>query len=182
MKSRKNNAVPEIPNKKAVASWLVSHTMLSFRQIADFCSIHSSEIDIISSKDLINGVMPFDPRGTYVSSDAIAASEGDEALPLEFLPEFLQVSAISKSQKTKPYSSKAQKRDRLDSVLWMVSFYPSVPDSVVAKLLRSTKSTVQKIRDNSYEQIGSLEAKSPVAIGLCSQNDLEKVLSKYDNQ
>lgn len=176
MNNKKKN--PIIPNKIAVASWLISNTKLTFEQIADFCSMHKAEVSSISRRDTINGVFPFNPVPSYTTEDLISESE-ESGSPLLFSDKYMKIYQISSKVKVKPYSSKAQKRNRLDAALWMVSFYPLVIDTAIARLVRSTKSTVGKIRARTYKDMSSLESKSPVTAGLCSQGEFDKVLSKY---
>ena len=56
--------------------------------------------------------------------------------------------------------------------------YPNeLSDSQIAKLVGSTKNTVNAIRNGTYRE-AVLETKSPMDIGLCSYEELERVLNR----
>ena len=65
---------------KATAVWLVDNTTLSFKQIADFCSMHELEVQGIADGDVATGVKGFDPVGNN-QLDAIEIDRG-QADPL----------------------------------------------------------------------------------------------------
>ena len=46
---------------KATAVWLVENTTLSFQQIAEFCGLHSFEVQGIADGEVAIGIVGFDP-------------------------------------------------------------------------------------------------------------------------
>ena len=46
---------------KATAVWLVENTALSFEQIADFCGLHSLEVNAIADEEVVFGMQGMDP-------------------------------------------------------------------------------------------------------------------------
>ena len=60
----------------------------------------------------------------------------------------------------------------------MVRNHPEVPDSQIAKLLGTTKTTIQSIRDRSHWNAANLQPQDPVGLGLCTQIDLDAVVRK----
>ena len=49
-------------------------------------------------------------------------------------------------------------------------------DSQICKLVGTTKPTIAKIRDGEHSDMSELKPKNPVAIGLCTEKDLENAL------
>ena len=55
-------------------------------------------------------------------------------------------------------------------------------DSQIAKLVGVTKNSVTSIRNKSYWNYNSLNAKDPVAMGLFTQKDLLEALQKAERR
>ena len=55
----------------------------------------------------------------------------------------------------------------------------NVPDSKICRIIGTTKKTIQSIKDRSYWNIQNLRAQNPAELGLCSRQDLEKLVIKY---
>ena len=53
------NDKPFMP--KATAVWLVENTKISFKQIADFCSLHELEVKGIADGDVARGIKAYNP-------------------------------------------------------------------------------------------------------------------------
>ncbi|MHA7873554.1 MAG: cell cycle transcriptional regulator TrcR, partial [Hyphococcus sp.] len=72
----------------------------------------------------------------------------------------------------------SKRQNRPDAIAWMVRNHPEVPDSQIAKLLGTTKTTIQSIRDRSHWNAANLQPQDPVGLGLCTQVDLDAVVRK----
>ena len=72
--------------------------------------------------------------------------------------------------------------DRPDSILWLTKNYPHLSDGQICKLVGTTKNTVNLIRNRTYWNFSSLDAKDPVAISLCSQLELQKEVDKANRK
>ena len=46
---------------KATAVWLIENTALSFKQVAEFCQLHSLEVQAIADGEVSLGMQGFDP-------------------------------------------------------------------------------------------------------------------------
>ena len=46
---------------KATAVWLVENTTLTFKQIAEFCSLHELEVKGIADGDVAKGIKAYNP-------------------------------------------------------------------------------------------------------------------------
>ena len=51
-------------------------------------------------------------------------------------------------------------------------------DSQISKLLGTTKPTIQSIRDRTHWNIANIQPVDPVALGLCTQIDLDATVQK----
>ena len=60
----------------------------------------------------------------------------------------------------------------------MVRNHPEVPDSQIGKLLGTTKTTIQSVRDRTHWNAANLQPQDPVGLGLCTQIDLDAVVRK----
>ena len=57
-------------------------------------------------------------------------------------------------------------------------FHPELSDGQVAKLVGTTKPTIESIRDRTHWNSNNLTPQDPVALGLCSQVDLDAEVKK----
>ena len=89
---------------------------------------------------------------------------------------------VSPERKNVKYTPLSKRKDRPDSVLWLVKNFSQLSDGQVAKLVGSTKGTVSLIRKRTYWNLSGLTAKDPVILGLCSQIQFEKAVEKADRR
>ena len=167
---------------KATAVWLVQNTTLSFKQIANFCKLHELEVKGIADGDVAKGIKAYNPilagQLTREEIDICSKDHGKE-LKLNKKNEDVLVSSERKKAKYTPLS---KRKDRPDSVLWLVKNFSQLSDGQIAKLVGSTKGTVSLIRKRTYWNLSSLTAKDPVILGLCSQLQFEKAVEKANRR
>ncbi len=162
---------------KATAVWLVDNTTLSFKQIADFVGLHELEVQGIADGDVATGVKGFDPiANNQLTQEEIEKAEKDplHKLTLKFNP-----AAVGEEKRRGPrYTPLSKRQDRPNAILWLVKFHPELVDSQIAKLVGTTKPTIQSIRERTHWNISSMEPVDPVALGLCKQSELDAVVQK----
>jgi hypothetical protein len=158
---------------KATAVWLVENTALSFDQIADFCKLHPLEVKAIADGDAAQGIKGLDPVLTgQLTREEIADAEAHPdhhlhiADPKVRLPEAPQ-------KKGPRYTPVSRRQDRPNAILWLVRNHPELKDSQIMRLVGTTKSTIQAIRDRTHWNSANLSPLDPVTLGLCSQTDLD---------
>ena len=162
---------------RATAVWLVDNTTLTFRQIAEFCGMHELEVQGIADGDVATGVKGFDPI-TNNQLDAVEIQRA-EADPLHNLKLKYNAAAVGEEKRRGPrYTPLSKRQDRPAAILWLVKFHPELTDSVIGKLVGTTKPTIQSIRTRSHWNIGSIQPIDPVALGLCKQSELDAVVQK----
>jgi len=76
------------------------------------------------------------------------------------------------------YTPVAKRQDRPDAIAWLLKVHPELQDTQVAKLVGSTKSTVQSVRDRSHWNMQNVRPRDPVTLGLCSLKDLNDAVDK----
>tara|TARA_Y100001970_G_C14176359_1_gene827239 strand:+ start:438 stop:1067 length:630 start_codon:yes stop_codon:yes gene_type:complete len=167
---------------KATAVWLVQNTTLSFKQIANFCNLHELEIKGIADGDVAKGIKAYNPilAGQLTREEIDTCSKDHEkSLKLNKKNEDVLVSSERKKAKYTPLS---KRKDRPDSILWLVKNFSQLSDGQIAKLVGSTKGTVSLIRKRTYWNLSSLTPKDPVILGLCSQLQFEKATEKANRR
>lgn len=73
--------------------------------------------------------------------------------------------------------SPSQRSDKPNAVAWILKNCPEITDAQICKLVGTTKPTIQSIRDGSHRDMMNIRPKNPVAIGLCTEKDLEKAIA-----
>ncbi|WP_278922880.1 MULTISPECIES: DUF1013 domain-containing protein [Pseudophaeobacter] len=162
---------------KATAVWLVDNTTISFKQIADFVGMHELEIQGIADGDVAAGVKGFDP----VTNNQLTQDEIDkaEANPLYKLKLKFNAAAAGEEKRRGPrYTPLSKRQDRPNSILWLVKFHPELSDGQIAKLVGTTKPTIQSIRERTHWNISNMQPIDPVALGLCKQSELDAIVQK----
>ncbi|PID36329.1 MAG: cytoplasmic protein [Rhodobacterales bacterium] len=162
---------------KATAVWLVDNTTISFKQIADFCGLHELEVQGIADGDVAAGVKGFDPiANNQLTQEEIDKAEKD---PLHKLKLKFYAAAVGEEKRRGPrYTPLSKRQDRPNSILWLVKFHPELTDGQIAKLIGTTKPTIQAIRERTHWNIQNMEPIDPVALGLCKQIELDTVVQK----
>lgn len=160
---------------RATAVWLVENTTLTFRQIAVFCEIHELEIQAMADGDVgsnIRGISPID--NGQLTWDEIHRCEKDITANLK--AEELECNAKLRNLKAKKVLSPSQRQEKPNAVLWVLKNYPSIKDSLICKLIGTTKTTIDAIRKGTHRDMANLKAKDPVSIGLCSETDIDNAV------
>ena len=83
-------------------------------------------------------------------------------------------------QKGAKYTPLSKRADKPNGIYWLIKHYPNLPDSKICKIIGTTKKTVQSIRDRTYWNIQGIRAQNPQELGLCSREELQKIIDKYN--
>ena len=166
--------LPQMP--LATAVWLVDNTTLTFRQIADFVGMHELEISGIADEEVAIGIKGADPIVRHqLTAEEIKRCEDDPIARLKLVKREL---APEPKKKTPRYTPVSKRQDRPSAIAWLVRYHPEMEDSQISKLLGTTKPTIQAIRDRTHWNIANIQPVDPVALGLCSQIDLDAAVQK----
>mgnify|MGYP000568359253 CR=1 FL=1 len=165
----------------ATAVWLVENTSLTFKQIADFCKLHEVEIQGIADGEVAKGIVGYNPIiSGQLTEEEIKLSSSDDNRPLNIIDEEIEVK--NTENKIKKYVPLSKRQDKPDSALWLLKNHSMLKDSQIAKLIGITKNSVSSIRNKSYWNYNSLNAKDPVAMGLFTQKDLLAAIEKAERR
>ena len=165
----------------ATAVWLVENTSLTFKQIADFCKLHVVEVQGIADGEVAKGIVGYNPIiSGQLTHEEIKLSSHDEHRALNIID--VEVEVKNSDNKIKKYIPLSKRQDKPDSALWLIKNHSILKDSQVAKLVGITKNSVTSIRNKSYWNYNSLNAKDPVAMGLFSQKDLLTAIEKAERR
>ena len=163
--------------QKATAVWLVENTTLTFRQIADFCGLHELEVNGIADGEVAQGIKGFDPLvNRQLTAEEIRRGEADPSYRLRL---YHNPAADGEAKRKGPrYTPLSKRQDRPAAIAWLVKFHPELTDGQIAKLVGTTKPTIQSIRDRSHWNIANVAPVDPVALGLCKQGELDAAVAK----
>ena len=165
----------------ATAVWLVENTSLTFKQIAEFCKLHEVEIQGIADGEVAKGIVGYNPIiSGQLTNEEITLSSNDENRPLNIIDEEVQIK--SDENKIKKYVPLSKRQDKPDSALWLLKNHSILKDSQIARLVGITKNSVSSIRNKSYWNYNSLNAKDPVAMGLFTQRELLVAIEKAERR
>ena len=163
---------------KATAVWLIENTGLTFKQIAEFCCLHDLEVQGIADGDVAISMQGYDPiDNNQLTREEIKRCEKDSKARLKLISSTVVENLRPRKKDTK-YTPISFRQEKPFAILWLIKRYTDeLSDNQIAKLTGSTKNTVNAIRNGTYRE-AVLETKSPMDIGLCSFEDLEKALNR----
>ena len=160
---------------KATAVWLIEKTALTFTQIAELCGMHPLEVQAIADGEVAQGIVGYDPVANgQLSMEEIRRCEADPNARLKMLPTTLPV---PKRLRGARYTPVAKRNDRPDAIAFVLRNYPQITELQLAKLLGTTKETIQKVRDRTHWNSANIKPRDPVILGLCTQADLNDAIA-----
>ncbi|HEX4765554.1 MAG TPA: cell cycle transcriptional regulator TrcR [Lichenihabitans sp.] len=158
---------------KATAVWLVENTSLTFEQIADFCKLHPLEVKGIADGEVATGIKGHDPiTSGQLAREEIVAGEKDKTHQLKLAVSKVRLPPPKKTRGPR-YTPLSRRQDRPNAILWLVRNHPELKDAQIMRLVGTTKTTLQAIRERTHWNSASLAPMDPVTLGLCSQIDLD---------
>lgn len=158
---------------KATAVWLVDNTSLSFEQIADFCKLHPLEVKGIADGEVAQGIKGLDPVASgQLTREELDAAIADPKHKLAMAEAKVRLPE-AKPKKGPRYTPVSKRQDRPNAILWLVRNHAELKDAQIMRLVGTTKSTIQSVRDRSHWNSQNLAPMDPVTLGLCSQIDLD---------
>jgi hypothetical protein len=158
---------------KATAMWLVENTSLTFEQIASFCGLHPLEVQGIADGEVGAGIRGLDPvSGGQLTREEIARCQQDPKARLQLARP--AAAAVKPSRRKEPrYTPLSKRQDRPDAIAWLLRHHPELADHQICKLLGTTKTTVNAVRERTHWKSAEIRPRDPVLIGLCTQLDLD---------
>ena len=162
---------------KATAVWLVENSSLSFQQIADFCGLHPLEVQGIADGEVAVGIQGLDPTlNNQISKEEIARCEAEPAARL--VPKKVDLPQTARRTKGPRYTPVAKRQDKPDGVAFVLRLFPELKDAQISKLIGTTKTTIQAVRERSHWNSTNIRPRDPVLLGLCTQTELNAAVAK----
>lgn len=157
---------------KATAVWLVENTALSFEQIAAFCRLHPLEVKAIADGEAAQGIKGLDPLMTgQLTREEVERAQKDPKHRLKLAERKVRVPEAKR--RGPRYTPVSRRQDRPNAILWLIRNHPELKDASIMRLVGTTKTTIQQIRERTHWNAANLAPMDPVTLGLCSQLDLD---------
>jgi hypothetical protein len=163
---------------KATAVWLVDNTSLTFEQIADFCGLHPLEVKGIADGEVARDIRGADPIANgQLSREELDLAEKNASHKLVALKS--RHAEYLKPQKKAPrYTPVSRRQDRPDAIAWFLRNHPEVTDAQLARILGTTKATIDQVRNRTHWNSANIKPVDPVTLGLSTQMELDAVVKK----
>ncbi|MBN9308341.1 MAG: DUF1013 domain-containing protein [Devosia sp.] len=162
---------------KATAVWLVDNTALSFDQIAAFCGLHPLEVQGVADGDVASGIMGVNPiQNGQLTRDEIEKAEADPNYRMKMSEPKVRVAAPKR--KGPRYTPISRRNERPNAIKWLLRNHPEMKDAQIMRLVGTTKSTIDAVRDGTHWNNANITPMDPVTLGLASQIDLDLEVSR----
>lgn len=158
---------------KATAVWLVENTSLTFDQIAEFCRLHPLEVKGIADGEVAAGIKGLNPvLNGQLTREEIAKAEANPDSKLRISEPKVKLPE-AKKRKGPKYTPLSRRHDRPNAILWLLRNHPELKDAQIMRLVGTTKTTIEQVRERTHWNSAQLQPTDPVALGLCTQIDLD---------
>ncbi len=173
----KSKATPLMP--KATAVWLVDNTALTFAQIADFCDLHALVVQSIADGETVAGISGVDPvRNRQVSQQELERCIADPDARLTLMETALPTP--QKRVRGPRYTPLVKRVAKPDAILWCLKSYPDLSDAQIIRLIGTTKSMINAIKNRSHWNMRNLQPRNPADLGLCTYSELQAAVEKAE--
>ena len=160
----------------ATAVWLIDNTALTFEQIAELCGMHALEVTAIADDEVGAGIIGIDPvaNGQLDQSD-IERCTKDPSARLVLNKPRQKLPSLGRRARYTPVSKRG---DKPNAIAWLLTQDAELRDSQISRLLGTTKTTIEAVRERTHWNSANIRPRDPVALGLCSQADLNEALAR----
>ena len=163
---------------KATAVWLVDNTSLTFDQIADFCELHPLEVKGIADGEVARDIRGADPIANgQLNREELDAAEKTATYRMK-AQKSRHAELLKPVKKGPRYTPVSRRQDRPDAIAWFLRNHPEVADSQIARLLGTTKATIDQVRNRQHWNSAQIKPVDPVTLGLSTQLELDAVVRK----
>jgi len=163
---------------KATAVWLVDNTSLTFEQIADFAGLHPLEVKGIADGEVARDIRGADPIANgQLTREELDAAGGNPKYRMK-AQKSRHAEFLKPAKKAPRYTPVSRRQDRPDAIAWFLRNHPEVADSQIAKLLGTTKATIDQVRNRTHWNSANIKPVDPVTLGLSTQLELDALVKK----
>ena len=168
-------ALPLMP--KATAVWLVENTSLTFDQIGEFCGLHPLEVQAIADGEVAVQMQGLDPIANgQLTLEEIERCQKDPSARLKLAAEAVPVPVVK--HRGPRYTPIAKRQDKPDAIAWLLKSHPELSDGQISKLIGTTKPTIHAVRDRTHWNSPNIKPRHPVALGLCTLEELDAAVAR----
>jgi len=161
---------------KATAVWLVDNTSMTFEQIADFCGLHPLEVKGIADGEVARDIRGADPvTNGQLTREELDRAQNDPTYRMK-AQKSRHAELLKPIKKGPRYTPVSRRQDRPDAIAWFVRNHPEVTDAQIAKLLGTTKATIQQVRERTHWNSSNIKPVDPVTLGLVTQLELDALV------
>jgi len=163
---------------KATAVWLVDNTSLTFEQIADFAGLHHLEVKGIADGEVARDIRGADPIANgQLSREELDAAGADPKYRMR-VQKSRHAEFLKPAKKSPRYTPVSRRQDRPDAIAWFLRNHPEIADSQIVKILGTTKSTIDQVRNRTHWNAANIKPVDPVTLGLVGQLELDSIVKK----
>ena len=163
---------------KATAVWLVDNTSLTFDQIAAFAGLHPLEVKGIADGEVARDIRGADPIANgQLSREELDAAQQDSKYRM-IAQKSRHAELLKPVKKAPRYTPVSRRQDRPDAIAWFVRTHPEVTDAQIARILGTTKATIDQVRNRTHWNSANIKPVDPVTLGLSTQLELDAVVRK----
>jgi hypothetical protein len=163
---------------KATAVWLVDNTSLTFEQIADFCELHVLEVKGIADGEVARDIRGADPIANgQLSREELDAAQGNPNFRMK-AQKSRHAELLKPTKKPSRYTPVSRRQDRPDAIAWFIRNHPEITDGQLVKVLGTTKSTIEQVRNKTHWNAPNIKPVDPVTLGLVGQLELDALVKK----
>ncbi|MCD8494086.1 MAG: DUF1013 domain-containing protein [Alphaproteobacteria bacterium] len=162
---------------KASAVWLIENTILTFGQIARFTGLTEIEIEALANEEIGRGLVGRNPVENSELTDAeIKRCEADAAADLKLSKRDLP--PVKTRAKGPRYTPVSKRGDKPDAIAYILKNASDIPDSVICKLVGTTKPTIESVRERTHPNQPNIKPRHPAELGLCTYAEFEAAHNK----
>jgi len=163
---------------KATAVWLVDNTSLTFEQIAAFCELHVLEVKGIADGEVARDIRGADPIANgQLSRGELDAAQANPNYRMK-AQKSRHAELLKPQKKASRYTPVSRRQDRPDAISWFLRNHPEITDGQLVKVLGTTKSTIEQVRNKTHWNAPNIKPVDPVTLGLVGQLELDALVRK----
>jgi hypothetical protein len=162
---------------KASAVWLIENTILTFGQIARFTELTEIEIEALANEEIGRGLVGRNPieQGELTSTE-IQRCEADPKADLHISRR--ELPPVKIRAKGPRYTPVSKRGDKPDAIAYILKNASDIPDSVICKLVGTTKPTINNVRERTHPNQPNIKPRHPAELGLCTYLEFEAAHNK----
>ena len=122
--------------------------------------------------DVASGIMGANPiQNGQLTREEIEKAEADPTYRMKMSEPKVRVAAPKR--KGPRYTPISRRNERPNAIKWLLRNHPEMKDAQLMRLVGTTKSTIDSVRDGTHWNNANITPMDPVTLGLCSQIDLD---------